>query len=286
MKQRIQKVLADAGVESRRHVEEMVLQGRIGVNGELVWTLPVMIEPGVDSITVDGEPIELAPDRTAQDAKARKIYILMNKPQGVYCTNVAQGEQKRAIDLLPPQIDKRVYPVGRLDAESRGLLLLTNDGDLTQQLTHPSFGVVKTYTATVDGFISQDTVDQLSEGIWLADPEKGGFKTNKSYIKVIKRAGRTSVLQITIKEGRNRQLRRMLAKVGHKVRELTRTKIGPLELGKLRPGEFRLLTSREVNELREAIGPTIERAEKKQAALGKIKLAPKAPVKKYERRGR
>ncbi|MGN6724760.1 MAG: pseudouridine synthase [Tepidisphaeraceae bacterium] len=250
MKERIQKLLADAGVESRRHVEEMVLQGRIQVNGELVWTLPVMVDPEVDQISIDGERVFL-PKKEAQE----RVYIILNKPRGVYCTNVAQGEQKRAIDLLPPEIDHRVYPVGRLDADSRGLLLLTNDGDLTQQLTHPKFGVAKTYTALVDGFVKPETIQRLAEGIWLADPEKGGFKTGRTYIKMIKRTGQSSVLQITIREGRNRQVRRMLAKVGHKVRELTRIKIGPLELGRLKPGDFRLLNAWEVDKLREQIKP-------------------------------
>lgn len=249
MKVRIQKLLADAGVESRRHVEEMVLERRITVNGELVKSLPVMVDPETDEIAIDGTPVKL----TAESAE--KIYVIVNKPKGVYCTNVSQGEQKRAIDLLPPEIDRRLYPVGRLDADSRGLLLLTNDGDLTQRLTHPKFGVAKTYTAVVDGFVKPDTLEKLSTGIWLADPEKGGFRTGRSFIKVVKKTGKNSVLQITIREGRNRQLRRMLANVGHKVRELTRIKIGPLELGKLKPGGFRVLHNWEIEKLREAIKP-------------------------------
>jgi pseudouridine synthase len=255
MRERIQKVLADAGVASRRAIEEMVEMGRVAVNGETRARLPVIIDPATDRITLDGEPIDLqAPEAT------QKVYILMHKPKGVYSTNVAQGEQKRAIDLLPPNFDRRVYPVGRLDADSRGLLLLTNDGELTQQLTHPKFGVAKTYTAVVDGFISPDTVARLSEGIWLADPSKGRFRTGKSYIKIVKRGHERSVLQITIKEGRNRQVRRMLANVGHKVRELTRVKIGPLELGNLKPGDSRMLSPREIKDLRAAIAAKIERA--------------------------
>lgn len=260
MKERIQKLLADAGVESRRHVEEMVLQGRVAVNGEIVTRLPVMVDPDEDTVQIDGERVQLA-RRIAKE----RVYVLMNKPKGVYCTNVAQGEQKRAIDLLPHDFNYRVYPIGRLDAESRGLLLLTNDGELTQQLTHPKFGVIKTYTAVVDGFVKPETIERLAEGVWLADPEKGGFRTGKSYIKLVKRAKTNSVLQITIKEGRNRQVRRMLAKVGHKVRELTRIKIGPLELGRLKPGEFRLLAPREVDMLRRNIREKQERAQKKDA---------------------
>jgi 23S rRNA pseudouridine2605 synthase len=252
MKVRIQKLLADAGVESRRHIEEMVLQARISVNGRVVTKLPVMVDPEADQIAIDNEPIKLP---KSSSGGSEKIYVLMNKPAGVYCTNVAQGEQRRAIDLLPPEIDKRIYPVGRLDADSRGLLLLTNDGDLTQRLTHPKFGVAKTYTVVVDGFIKPETVERMTGGVWLADPEKGGFKTGRTFIKVIRRATKQSVLQVTIREGRNRQVRRMLAAVGHKVRDLTRTKIGPLELGKLKPGGFRILNLWEVDKLREAIQP-------------------------------
>ncbi len=280
MKDRIQKLLAEAGVESRRHIEEMVLQGRIGVNGDIVTRLPVMVDPDVDAITVDGERVQLQ-RRISKD----RVYVLLNKPKGVYCTNVAQGEQKRAIDLLPPDFNYRVYPVGRLDADSRGLLLLTNDGELTQQLTHPKFGVVKTYTAVVDGFVKPETVERLGGGVWLADPSKGGFRTSNSYIKVIKRAGKNSVLQITIKEGRNRQVRRMLAKVGHKVRELTRVKIGPLEIGRLKPGEYRMLSPREVESLRKNLFDKRERDEKRAIEkAGAVKLAKVAKVAKKAKR--
>src|SRR5881409_2252725 len=168
MKQRIQKLLAAAGVASRRHVEEMVTQGRIAVNGKIVFALPVMVDPGRDKITVDNEPVRLRPRE-----QERRMYVLMNKPKGVYTTNVAQGEQTRAIDLLPPEFP-RVYPVGRLDAESRGLLLLTNDGELTNRLTHPRYGVAKPYRAVVDGYISENVLHELKGGIWLADPHRGG----------------------------------------------------------------------------------------------------------------
>jgi 23S rRNA pseudouridine2605 synthase len=175
----------------------------------------------------------------------------MNKPKGVYSTNVAQGEQTRAIDLLPPDFAHRVYPVGRLDAESRGLLLLTNDGELTNQLTHPRYGVPKTYKATVDGFVTPRVVQELSQGVWLADPKSGqGFRTGRSRIKIVKKSRDKSVLEITIREGRNRMVRRMLAKMGHKVRDLMRTRMGPLTLHGLEVGEVRMLTPREVKELK------------------------------------
>jgi len=154
----------------------------------------------------------------------------MNKPRGVYSTNVAQGAQTRAIDLLPPDFAARVYPVGRLDAESKGLLLLTNDGDLTNRLTHPRYGVPKTYRAVIDGFVDPRTVQELEKGVWMADKSGQGFKTGRSQIKIAKRSRDRSTLEITVREGRNRQVRRMLANLGHKVRDLTRIKMGPLTL--------------------------------------------------------
>jgi pseudouridine synthase len=244
MKERIQKVLASAGVASRRNVEEMVVEGRIAVNGHIPRELPVMIDPEKDTVEIDGERIRLR-DRSG----GKRWYLLMNKPKGVYSTNVAQGEQTRAIDLLGPSFPGRVYPVGRLDADSKGLLLLTNDGDLTNRLTHPRYGVSKTYRAIVDGSVNPAALEQLQKGIWLADKQGQGFKTGRSFIRVIKRMREKSVLEITIREGRNRQVRRMLAGVGHKVKDLTRIKMGPLTLEGLKPGQFRELTPREVKEL-------------------------------------
>jgi 23S rRNA pseudouridine2605 synthase len=223
----------------------MVRDGRIGVNGKIVLELPVLVDPKRDRVTVDDEEVKFG----QQDAGPR-VYLIMNKPRGVLSTNVAQGEQVRAIDLLPPNFPSRVYPVGRLDADSKGLLLLTNDGELTNQLTHPRYGVAKTYRAVVDGRISTEAIEQLQQGVWLADRGKGGFRTGRSRIKVEKRFRDKSILEITIREGRNRQVRRMLAQIGHKVRELTRVKMGPLTLHKLPPGHVRMLTAREVRELK------------------------------------
>jgi 23S rRNA pseudouridine2605 synthase len=252
VKERIQKLLANAGVASRRNVEEMVRQGRVAVNGRVVAELPVLIDPSEDRVDVDGETVRLhGSGRGGKSTGAtRRYYFLLNKPSGVYSTNVAQGAQVRAIDLLPKDFAGRVYPVGRLDAESRGLLLLTNDGELTNQLTHPKFGVAKTYRAVVDGSVGAAELLQLEKGIWLADPHSGkGFKTGRSRIKIAKRARDKSVLEITIREGRNRQVRRMLAGVGHKVRDLVRVKMGPLTLHGLKPGQFRELTRQEVRAL-------------------------------------
>jgi pseudouridine synthase len=246
LKERIQKLLANAGVDSRRAVEEMIRQRRVSVNGRIVSDLPILIDPSTDKVEVDGEHIKLAQSRTTP-----RIYILLNKPKNVYTTNVAQGEQTRAIDLLPPNLPGRVYPVGRLDADSKGLLLLTNDGELTHRLTHPRFGVSKTYRAVVDGLVEPRTLQVLSKGIWLpGSAGSRGSKTSPTLIKIVNRSQNATVLDITIRDVANRQIRQMLTKVGHKLRDLTRIRMGTLTLHGLSPGQFRHLTSREINELR------------------------------------
>lgn len=244
MKERIQKLLGNAGVASRRNIEEMVLQGRISVNGRIVHKLPVMVDPQTDQVEVDGERVRLR-DRVA----GKRFYVVLNKPKGVYSTNVAQGEQTRAVDLLGNMFPARLYPVGQLDAQAKGLLLLTNDGDLTNRLTHPRYGIPKTYRAVVDGAIDPAEVERLENGIWMGDREGKGFKTGRSSIRIVKRLRESSVLEITLREGRNREIRRMLAAVGHKVKDLTRVKMGPLTLEGLATGSFRQLTPREVKEL-------------------------------------
>lgn len=227
--------------------------GRIQVNGKTVRNLPVLVDPAEDDIRVDGQKIS-----AARTPSAQHVYILMNKPPGVVCTNVAQHSagrtQTRAIDLLPPAFKQRVYPVGRLDASSRGLLLLTDDGELTQKLTHPSYGVPKTYRVVCDGDVSPDTVEKLKEGVWLADRDTGvGFKTQPAHIKIVRRGREKSTLEITVKEGRNRQVRRMLANLGHKVRDLKRVRLGPLKLEKLPEGASRPLMAHELRELRASV---------------------------------
>lgn len=248
MKQRIQKVVAGAGVASRRVVEEMILQGRVAVNGKVVTRLPVLIDPDQDRVEVDGEQVRLK-----GPGSPRRMYFLLNKPRGIYSTNVAQGAQIRAIDLLPPELrDARLYPVGRLDAESKGLLLLTNDGELTNLLTHPRYGVPKTYRAVVDGHVSPLVIGQLEKGIWLSDPHGGkGIKTGASEIKIAKKLPGKSVLDIVVREGINPEIRRALAKLGHKVRELTRTRMGPLTLEGVPLGRFRPLAPKEIRQLRQ-----------------------------------
>ena len=247
---RIQKVLAGAGVASRRSVERMIREGRVALNGKIVQDLPILVDPEVDSVQVDGEPVDISSDRGGP-----RLYILLNKPKHVYSTNVAQGEQTLAIDLLPPNLPGRVFPVGRLDADSKGLLLLSNDGEMTNRLTHPRYGVPKTYRAVVDGYIDPRKMQALSKTVWLSDGSpvpgpKTKIRTVHSHLKIVKRSRDMTVLDITIREGRSREIRRILTRFGHEVRDLTRIAMGPLTLQGLSPGQFRHLTNREVSQLR------------------------------------
>lgn len=249
MKQRIQKLLANAGVASRRHVEQMVRDGRISVNGRVVRELPVLVDPDADRLEIDGEPVRLK-----KALSAGRHYYLLNKPKGVYCTNVAQGEQVRAVDLLPRGLQARLYPVGRLDADSCGLLLLTDDGELTNRLTHPRYGIERTYRATVDGCVSPETAARLQEGVRLADRKGGSFRTGRARIHIVRRDRQRTIMEITLCEGRNREVRRMLAKLGHKVRQLVRIRMGPLTIEGLPSGTCRPLLAHELRALRRAAG--------------------------------
>ena len=185
MKERLQKILARAGLGSRRACEEMIVDGRVSVNRKIADVLPVLVDAERDEIRVDGRPIK----------SEAKVYYLLNKPRGVVCTNRDPAGRRRAIDLVG-QVGERLFCVGRLDADSDGLLLLTNDGALTQQLTHPRYEVPKTYRAQVRGRIENDDVEQIRKGIWMAEG-----RTRKATVKLAYRSPQRSVLQITLREG-------------------------------------------------------------------------------------
>ena len=274
VKERIQKVLANAGVDSRRNVEQMVLDGRVTVNGKVLRELPILIDPQRDKVMVDGESIRLARGKGKGEAEASalggRLYFMMNKPRGVYTTNVAQGTQLRAVDLLPEGLPGRLYPAGRLHAETRGLLLMTNDGELTNLLTHPRYGVAKTYRAIIDGSLSADDIAQFEKGIWMGDASGVGFKTAPAKLTVVKKVGDRSVLDITMREGKNAEIRRLFAKLGHKVRDLTRTQMGPLSLDRLKPGHVRQLTPKEVKLLRKAAEAGAEQLKRPPRGVGKV----------------
>ena len=226
--ERLQKVLARAGVASRRACEELIAEGRVTVNG-VVAALGRRVNPAVDVVAVDGGLVPVAPGL---------VHYLLNKPVGVVSTAADPHARQTVVDLVPPE--PRVFPVGRLDADTEGLLVLTNDGELAHRLTHPSFGVEKEYLAHVDGDPSPSALRRLREGVELED----GLTAPARVARL-----EAGVLRITIHEGRNRQVRRMCEAVGHPVRRLVRTRVGPLSDRRLKPGQWRLLEPAEVRDL-------------------------------------
>jgi 23S rRNA pseudouridine2605 synthase len=231
--ERLNKYLAHAGVGSRRHCEDLITSGRVSVDGRTVRELGTKVEPE-QRVCVDGQPVRAE----------RHVYWLVNKPRGYLCTNNDPAGRPRAVDLIP-QVNQRVYTVGRLDEASEGLLLLTNDGDLANRLTHPRFGVEKTYLAQVAGVPAPSQLQQLLKGIWLSD----GHVRARS-IKRLRSQGESTWLRIVLSEGKNREIRRMLARLKHKVLRLRRTAIGPVQLGHLPSGKARRLTAPELAQLR------------------------------------
>lgn len=233
--QRLQKVLAAAGVDSRRKCEELILSGAVRVNRKVVDTLPAFVDPEKDIITVDGRKIQAA----------QKVYFLLNKPKGVICTSHDPQGRKKAIDIIPT--NQRIFCVGRLDANTSGIIILTNDSELANRITHPKYELAKTYVVRVKGQIAGEAAEKLKKGIWLAEG-----KTGRASVKILKRNYRESLIEITIRQGLNRQIRRMLARVGMPVKSLNRTRIGKLNTRGLGVGKFRTLTKAEVAYLKKA----------------------------------
>ncbi len=232
--ERLNKVLAHAGFGSRRQVEELIVAGRVSLEGEIVTELGTKVLPN-QKLTVDGEPV-----------KSEKLtYWIVNKPQGYICSNYDPDGRPLAVDLVP-QVTQRVYTVGRLDEGSEGLLLLTNDGDMAHRLMHPRFGVEKTYMVQVAGIPTRDDLQKLLTGVWLSD---GRVKAKKA--RRIKIQGQSAWLRIVLNEGKNREIRRMLAKLDHKVMTLRRVGIGPITLGSLETGKSRRLRGDEIQALKE-----------------------------------
>lgn len=233
MEERIQKIMASRGVASRRASEELILQGRVTCNGQ-VCGLGDRADPEKDTILVDGRPLPSTPDA---------IYILLHKPRG-YVTTLSDEKGRKNVSQLVSDCPQRVYPVGRLDMDSEGLLLLTNDGELANHLMHPSHVVDKVYQVWVQGF-SPEGLERLTQPI-----ELDGYRIRKPAVKCQKRTGDKALLQITIHEGRNRQIRRMCAIAGMEVQRLKRIREGSLSLGQLPLGKWRYLTKEEVKALR------------------------------------
>jgi 23S rRNA pseudouridine2605 synthase len=249
---RLQKVLAAAGVGSRRHCEEMIGDGRVEVDGEVVRRFGARVDPQRQIIRVDGRRIP---------SRADLVYVALNKPAGVLTTmsdprgrpTIAdflgervggQGRGDRASEATP-----RLFHVGRLDYDTEGLMLLTNDGELAHRLAHPRYGVLKTYLADVTGPLPRDLGRRLMTGIELADGVASADR-----FRVLERAGSRALVEITLHEGRKHIVRRMLAEAGHPVQRLVRTHVGPVALGSLRPGATRQLSTREIGDLYAAVG--------------------------------
>ncbi len=235
---RIQKFLSETGLASRRTVEEMIVEGRIAVNGRVVEELPCFVDPRKDDVFVDGKRV--------RRKQHEKVYLLVNKPKGVLCTASDPQGRKCLVDMLG-DFPERVYCVGRLDADSTGLIIMTNDGELTQHLTHPSHEVDKTYNVTVEGRVTGEDLEKLRGGIYLDGTRTQGVQATK----IIRRTQTGTALEMTLTEGRNREIRRVLRRIGHKVRKLSRIAIGPIKDTTLAVGHFRPLTDREVNWLRQ-----------------------------------
>lgn len=230
---RLQKYIASCGVASRRAAEKMIEDGRVSVNGQTVTEQGVKVTPK-DKVLLDGKPIK---------PENKKVYIMMNKPEGYICAVSDDRDRPCVVDLVEG-IEERIFPVGRLDYDTTGLLLLTNDGEFMQSLTHPSYEIWKTYRAVVKGTPNEKNVEEFARGIELEDG-----KTEPAVLEVVGYKGKNAVVEVSIKEGRNRQVRRMMEAINHRVIKLKRVKIGGLDLGDLKTGAWRYLKERDFKDL-------------------------------------
>ena len=231
--QRLQKVLAHAGVASRRKSEELIRQGRVTVNGRVVTQLGTKVDPAGDDIRLDGQRVQVGADH---------VYIMLNKPRGVLSTMEDARGRRALSDLV--SAPRRLYPVGRLDVVSEGLILLTDDGELANLLTHPRYQHEKEYIVLVNGRPSGKTLAAWRRGIMLE-----GKPTAPARVDVVRRERDAALLRVVMHEGRKRQIRQVAALLGHPVRELKRVRLGPLQLGTLEAGQWRYLTAREIRKL-------------------------------------
>ncbi|UFJ43276.1 rRNA pseudouridine synthase [Brevibacillus humidisoli] len=243
--ERLQKVLAQAGVASRRKCEELISQGRVQVNGVTVSEAGTKVDPAQDVILVDGKAIQ----------REAFVYLLLHKPTGVI-TSLHDPQGRRVVTDLLSGVKERVYPVGRLDYDTSGLLLLTNDGELANRIAHPSFEIDKVYQAWVKGVPTSERVRMLAEGVQLTD---GLTAPGQARLLTTDPPGRRSLLELTIHEGRNRQVRRMCEAIGHPVESLKRVRLGFLTLDGLSPGQYRHLTSQELARLRRELSASARR---------------------------
>jgi 23S rRNA pseudouridine2605 synthase len=261
--ERLNKHLAHAGLGSRRHCDELIRAGRVSIGGQTVRDLATRVVEG-QQVAVDGAPVRAE----------RPVYWLVNKPRGYLCTNHDPAGRPRALDLVP-HVQQRVYTVGRLDEDSEGLLLLTNDGDLANRLMHPRYGVEKTYLVQVAGTPTAEDIQKLLRGVYLSD----GHVRARS-VRRLKRQGDSAWLQIVLCEGKNREIRRMLARLGHKVMRLRRIAIGSIVLGRLGVGKSRPVMAGELRGLKYAAehpGRDAARGKRTRESRGRVSR-PARPV--------
>lgn len=234
MKERLQKYMAACGVAARRKCEEIIEEGRVKVNGNIVTELGFKVDPELDEIVVDSKLIKL---------EERKVYILLNKPEGYVSTVKDERGRKTILDIV--KVNERIFPIGRLDYNTSGMILLTNDGDIYNRIIHPRKEVNKVYIAVIEGTPSKDKIDEFCNGIDI-----GGYITAKAKFRIIEKLQDKSKVEIIIHEGKNRQVRRMCEKIGHPVIALKRISVGNIKLGNLRRGEWRYLGENEINYLK------------------------------------
>jgi 23S rRNA pseudouridine2605 synthase len=261
MEMRLQKLIAGTGIASRRKAETLITAGRVTVNGKVVTELGTKVDPERDHVKLDGKHLS---------SVQPFVYLMLNKPKNVMSTLDDPGGRTTVKDYLRG-VSVRVFPVGRLDFDSEGLMLLTNNGDLAQALLHPRYHVPKTYLIKVKGVLTDEEIRQLEQGVRLEDG-----MTSPAQVKKIKKAEANSWLEITIREGRKHQVKRMLESVGHPVIKLMRVRMGPLSLGNLESGEFRFLTDREANALRELVEQRVASVEQGEEPV----VRPKRPVRR------
>jgi 23S rRNA pseudouridine2605 synthase len=234
---RLQKFLAEAGVASRRAAEQIILTGRVSVNGRPVRLLGTKVDAGRDEVTVDGRPVRVK----------RKLYVALHKTAGCVCTRQDELGRPTIHDLLPREW-QNLHSVGRLDFDSEGLIFLTNDGQFALCLTHPRYGVRKKYMATVEGRVEEAGLKQFLQGVWHA-----GEKLQARAVRLISSSRSQSVVELELAEGKNREVRRMFESQGLTVKRLQRTQIGKIKLGELKPGRWRILTETEIRTLLQQI---------------------------------
>ncbi|WZL74931.1 pseudouridine synthase [Clostridiaceae bacterium 35-E11] len=231
---RLQKYIAHAGIASRRKAEELIKLGRVKVNGRVVKEMGITVNPSLDSICIDNHMIQL---------EEQKVYIMLNKPEGCVTTLSDEFNRPTVADFVE-DIQERIYPVGRLDYDTSGLLLMTNDGDLSFHLTHPKHEVIKTYIAQIKGMLTKEEIHQFKTGIDI-----GGYITAPANIEILKKDKTTCQVKVRIHEGKNRQIRKMFEKINHPVIKLKRIAIGNIQLGQLPRRKWRYLTAEEIKYL-------------------------------------